>query len=377
MKIIIKIIIFITAFLFFVFSSGALEDDFGQSELIDALPDSAREMLEDSDITPDNAGALSLTPFSVIKSMWDIFMDELTRPLRMLAALTGVILLCAVAETLRDSAGGSVSIAASGGQASDAFGIVGVLAGAGMMIIYISDIVARAAATLNAGGAFLLTFVPIFAGIMVITGQLTTATVFSMSLIMAGQVFMYITAVFLTPLTSVILGVSTAGAVSPDLKVDALSETVKKIVILTLGLLVTLFTGLLSLQSFISSSADTVAMKAARFTVSSSVPFVGGAVGDALSTVRGSVNLLRNSTGTFGIIAGIAIIAPTLISVFVHKIALSIAAAVSSVFGLLRLSALLKSGESVLSIIFALLFCFTLVVVISVGLMLFIWNGGV
>jgi len=372
MKIIIKIIILLMLFFSLVFSSGAHED-YGQDELIDALPDGAREMLRENDITPDNAGALRLTPFSVIRSMWDIFMDELTRPLRMLAALTGVILLCAAAETLRDSAGGSASV----GQTSDVFGIVGVLAGAGMMIIYISDIVARSAATLNAGGAFLLTFVPIFAGIMVITGQLTTATVFSMSLIMAGQVFMYITAVFLTPLASVILGVSTAGAVSPDLKVDALSETVKKIVIWTLGLLVTLFTGLLSLQSFISSSADTVAMKAARFTVSSSVPFVGGAVGDALSTVRGSVNLLRNSTGTFGIIAGITIIAPTLISVFAHKIALSIAAAVSSVFGLVRLSALLKSGESVLSIIFALLFCFTIIVVISVGLMLFIWNGGV
>jgi stage III sporulation protein AE len=375
MKRIFKIAAFIIIFFAFIFSSRAQDDDFGQNELLDALPEDVRGLLQENDITPDNAGALGLSPFAVIRGLWDILMGELTRPLRMLAALTGVILLCAVAETLRDGAGGGALAGAN--RASDTFGIVGVLAGAGLMVMYISDIVVRTAATLGTGGAFLLTFVPVFAGIMAISGQLTTASVFSASLIAAGQVFVYITSVVLAPLTSVILGVSAAGAISPDLKIDALAETIKKIIVWTLGLLVTVFTGLLSLQSFISSSADTVAMKAMRFTVSSSVPFVGGAVGDALAAVRGSVNLLRNSTGTFGIIAGLAIIVPTLVSVFCHKLALGIAAAVAGVFGLPRLSALLKSGESVMGIVFALLFCFALIVVISVGLMLLIWNGGV
>ncbi|MDR2560040.1 MAG: stage III sporulation protein AE [Oscillospiraceae bacterium] len=351
-----------------------IEENFGQYELIDALTEEARHFLQESEITPDNAGALGLSPFSVIRGTWDILMHELTRPLRMLAALTGVILLCAVVETLRDGADSGKT--GNTGRASDAFGIVGVLAGAGLMIMYISDIIIRAAAALHSGGIFLLTFVPVFAGIMAISGQLTTASVFSVSVITAGQVFTYITSMVLTPLASCILGVSAAGAVTPGLKIEALAQTVQKAVIWTLGLLVAVFTGLLSLQSFVSTSADSVALRAAKFTVSSSVPFVGGAVSDALSAVRGSVNVLRNSTGTFGIIAGIAIIAPALISVFVHKLALSLAAAISAVFGLTQLSSLLKSGESVMSIIFALLFCFVLIVVISVGLMLMIWNGG-
>jgi stage III sporulation protein AE len=350
-----------------------MEENYGQAELISALTEEAQIFMQENAITPDNAGALSLSPFTVIRGMWDILMLELTRPLRMLAALTGVILLCAVVETLRDSSESGKAT----GKASDAFGIVGVLAGAGLMIMYVSDIILRAAAALHSGGVFLLTFVPVFAGVMAIAGQLTTASVFAVSVITAGQVFTYITSMFLTPLASVILGVSAAGALTPDLKIDALAQTVQKIIIWTLGLLVAIFTGLLSLQSFMSTSADTVALRAAKFTVSNSVPFVGSAVGDALSAVRGSMNVLRNSTGTFGIIAGIAIIAPTLISVFVHKLALSVAAAVSTVFGLPQLSSLLKSGESVMGIIFALLFCFTLIVVISVGLMLLIWNGGV
>jgi len=343
-------------------------ENMGQDQLINALPEGTRNILYSNDITPDNAGALELSPFTVIRGLWNLFMQELTSPLRMLAALTGVILLCAAAETLRDGAGSN--------KASDTFGLVGVLAGAGLMIVYVSECVAKAAATLNAGATFLLVFVPVFAGIMVVCGQLTTASVFSATLVAAGQVFMYITSAVLTPLASCILGVSAAGAVNPDLKIDSLSKTAAKVVSWTLALLVTVFTGLLSLQSFISTSADTVAMRAVKFTVSTTVPIVGGAVTDALAAVRGSLNLLRGSTGTFGIIAGLTIIAPTMISVFCHKIALGLAAAISDIFGLNALSALLRSGENVVGIIFAMLFCFTLILVISVALMLLMWNGG-
>ncbi|MCL2693942.1 MAG: stage III sporulation protein AE, partial [Oscillospiraceae bacterium] len=329
-----RVLIFIFLFFLFTLNSRAYEN-FGQDELMNALPGDVQGILHESQITPDNAGALGITPFSVLVSVFGVFADEVTKPLRMLAALVGVILLCAVAETLRDGAGG---------KGSDVFGVVGVLAGAGLMITYISDCAARAVETLNTGSVFLLTFVPIFAGIMAVCGQLTTASVFSASIVAAGQIFTYITTMLLAPLTSCILGVSTAGAVNPDLRIDRLAETVKKIVVWLLGLLVTVFVGLLSLQSFISTSADTVALRAMKFTVSSSVPFVGGAVSDALATVRGSLNLLRGSTGTFGIIAGLAILVPPLISVFCHKIALSIAAAVCDIFGVNRLSALLKSG---------------------------------
>ncbi|MCL1823158.1 MAG: stage III sporulation protein AE [Oscillospiraceae bacterium] len=366
--------LFIILFYMFAVNAGAEEpaNNYGQDDLIRTLPEDVREALDEKDITPDNAGALSITPFTVLKGTWNVFTEEFGKPLKMLASLVGVILLCAVVEVLRDGSGANGTSSSAG----DTFGIVGVLAGAGMMCLYISDCVIRSVQTLNAGSVFLFTFVPIFAGIMAIAGQLTTASVFAAVLVGAGQVFAYITTAFLAPLASCILGVSVAGAVNPDLKIERLAETVKKIVIWALGLLITVFVGLLSLQSFLSTAADTVALRAVKFTVSSTVPIVGGAVGDALSAVRGSINILRGSTGTFGIIAGIAIIAPTLISAFCYKIALGIAAAVCDIFGISRLSALLKSGENVVTIIFAMLFCFTLLLVVSVGLMLFIWNGG-
>lgn len=342
--------------------------DYGQSQIIDALPDDLRDKLEESDITPDNSGALALSVEDVFGFIWDSFNKEITKPLTMLISLVGVVLLCAVIEALRDSTGSSTAI--------KTFNVVGVLAGAGMMCVYISECVVRTSSTLKAGGTFLVTFIPVFAGIMAVCGQLTTAPVFNSIIIIAAQVFSHIMILVLMPLSSCILGVSAAGAVNPDLKVERIAELVKKIVIWILGILVTVFVGMLSLQSFVTNAADTVAMKATKFAVSNAVPIVGGAISDALMTVKGSLGLLRSSTGTFGIIAGLGILLPAVISVVCYKIALGIAGAISDLFGISQLTSLLKSGENVVTIILAMLSCFALLAVISIALMLVMGLGG-
>lgn len=356
------------AVIFMAMPVRAEEYDYGQDELLHALPGEVADELAESGITPDNSGALGLSVGGVLDWLWQLFREEVTAPLRMLAALCGVALLCAVTEALRDSSGSS--------QAVNAFGIVGVLAGAGMMCAYVTQCVVRTGETLQAGGAFLLTFVPVFAGIMAVTGQLSTATAFNAVVLVASQVFSQLMITVLMPMTSSILGISVAGAVNPDLNIERVAELVKKIIIWAMGLLITVFVGLLSIQSFVTSSADSLTMKATKFAVSSSVPIVGGAVSDALGTVKGSLGLLKSSTGTFGIVAAVALLVPNLLSVLCYKIALAAAAAVSELFGVKPLAALARSGESVMTIIFAMLFSFALLAVVSVALMLFIGTGG-
>ena len=65
----------------------------------------------------------------------------------------------------------------------------------------------------------------------------------------------------------------------------------------------TIFTGILSVQSIVGASADSVAVKAAKYVLSNSIPLVGSAASDAYSTVRGSILLLKNGVGGIGIAA--------------------------------------------------------------------------
>jgi stage III sporulation protein AE len=338
------------------------EYDYGQDIIQEALPDQAQSILEQNDITVDNYGVLQLTPIGVLNQLWDTFQQEVTKPLKMLLGLLGVVLLCALAETFRDSSGSS--------QAGRTFDMVAILAGTGMMSGYITQAVLSAKDTLVGGGQFLLAYIPTYAGILAVNGQVTSATVFHSVLIIAAQLFTQITVVVLVPLSGCILGLSIAGAVNPELKIQRVSEGLSKIVIWTLGLLMTVFVGLLSVQNFVTSAADSVTMKAAKFAVSSAVPFVGGAVSDALSTVKGGMSLLKNGVGTFGIVACAAIILPTLLSVLCYRIALMLGGMISDLFGVSRLSAILKSGENIMSIVLAMLCAFFLMITISTMLVL-------
>ena len=77
------------------------------------------------------------------------------------------------------------------------------------------------------------------------------------------------------PVSMSILGISLAGSVCGELKLETLAQAVKKTVIWILGLIMTVFVALLAMQSFITVPSDNVGIKAARFTVSNGVPFIG------------------------------------------------------------------------------------------------------
>lgn len=354
-----------------VIFSGAVfaeeESDYGKEIVESALPDEVSEDLAEIGVEYDNNGVLSLTPTQVIQQIIDIFLEQINKPLKLLGMLMGVIILASAVEALRDSTGSSSAVST--------FQIVAVLAGAGMLCGYIADCISEAGTALTALSTFLMTFTPAFAGIVAVNGQTTTAVAFNATIIVAVQIFTQLATSVIMPLCGSMLGLSIAGAINPDLKINRIAEMIKKVVTWTLGILTTIFTGLLSVQSFITSSADSVTMKMAKFTVSGTVPIIGGAVSDALSTVKGSLGLIKSSVGTFGIIAGCSIMLPVLISVVSFKLVLSIAAAVGELFGATQLSALLKSAESVLSIIVALIVCLMLIAIISTGLILAIGTG--
>ena len=66
---------------------------------------------------------------------------------------------------------------------------------------------------------------------------------------------------------------------------NGLCELIAKAVKWILGFCMTLFTGLLTVHSLVTASADSAASRAVKFAVSSFVPVVGGALGEALRTV--------------------------------------------------------------------------------------------
>lgn len=342
------------------------ELDYGRAALEEAVPPEAAEILEAENIDPDNGGAGGLSLENALGYLGSLLLEQAAAPLRMLISLCGIILLCGLSASVSDN---------SSDRLSGLFTTVGVLAGAGMTVAAISEILSRTLELLSTASVFITTFIPIFAGILSVMGRTATASAVNTVTLAATQLFSQLAVNFLAPLCGAIMGLSITGAIHPQLNLSRLGELIKKIVVWGLSLLMTVFMSILSVQTFVSSSADSVIIRTAKFAVSSGVPIIGGTISDAVGTIHGSLALIKSSVGTYGLVAAAVIILPTLINVVCYRLSVTAAEAVSDVFGVKELSALLKSCGAVMSIIIAVIVCFLLLNTIAAVIMLSMADG--
>ena len=76
---------------------------------------------------------------------------------------------------------------------------------------------------------------------------------------------------------------------------------------------VTAFTGVLSVQTAVNAQVDAAAGKAAKLALTTGVPIVGGALGDAVTAIQNSVHIVKSGVGAFGILAALCLFAPAMI----------------------------------------------------------------
>ena len=314
------------------------------------IPPELEKSLSDAGITPQSIDSEALSVDKVISNVTGMLWESIKSPLKLLISLISVTLLCSIANVFADNTSGNLKTV---------FSLVSVLACSTITVSAASDSLTAASKTLESGSVFLASFIPAFAGILATSGHVSSAAMFN------------------TVVSMSILGISLAGSVCGELKLETLAQAVKKTVIWILGLIMTVFVALLAMQSFITVPSDNVGIKAARFTVSNGVPFIGGAVSDSLSVMYGGIGIIRNNFGVFGIITGGVLILPSIISVLCYKLAFSLAASFSDLFGISQLTGLMKCAEGVSSIITAMLVSFLLMAVISISLMIFMAGGAV
>lgn len=339
--------------------------DYDTGRISEALPDSAREILDGAEITPENSGALGLTFGGVLSEILNLFKLQIGEPLKLLCSLCGVVLLCVLAESVSQA-----GQAGQSGQLKGVFSVVGVLSCAGITAAAVGAVLDETLAALSAAANFSLVFIPAFTGLAAALGHVTTAAAVNSAVLAATQLFSQLSVNFLAPMCGTILGISAAGAANPQMKLDKLGEMVKKFVVWGITLIMTVFMSVLSTQTLVASSADNAAIKAAKFVVSQGVPFVGGTISDSVNMFSGGLEAMRGSVGTYGIIAAAAIILPVLVNLVCYRLALFFAESAAEIFGLKEMAALFKSCCSVMTIILAVTVCFLLLNTLAVFLML-------
>ncbi|MCQ2490869.1 MAG: stage III sporulation protein AE [Ruminococcus sp.] len=331
----------------------ASEPDDVYGELSDRLD----EAFDEYDIGIGYGSIADLSFGELCSLVKDRLLARLSAPLRMLSA---ILLIIAVSSVLRTSAGGTL-----GGTSGTTFDMICVLSASSATAPQLIDVYSSAVGEIELCSGFIVVFVPVFTAVSAMCGRLTSAGVYHLLILAASEMITQLSESFLMPVLGVTAALSVMGSVFSDSSLETVAGLLKKVSVFGITLVMTLFTGFVTLRCSIAGKADGAASKTARMLISGMVPVVGGAVSDAYSTVRGSFELIGSTIGAAGVIGIVLLMLPSILELFAYRGVMLIGAAAADMFSVPSVSKLLKSFDSGLSIAQCVLICYSLMFIIS------------
>lgn len=165
-----------------------------------------------------------------------------------------------------------------------------------------SDIVSLVKETTSNLVGFINLLVPLLISLMLYTGSITTSTVIEPIILFSINFVGNIIQGIIIPLVLIFASLTIISKISSRVQIDKISKFMKSGIIWFLGIILTIFVGVISLEGTLSSSVDGITAKTAKSVVSSAVPVVGKILGDAVDTVLGCGLVLKNAIGLVGVI---------------------------------------------------------------------------
>lgn len=221
---------------------------------------------------------------------------------------------------------------------------------------------------------FMNLLVPILISLMLTTGSIVSSGIAETALLFAINIMGNLINNLIMPLILVATTLSIVSNFSDKVHVDRLSKFIKSAVIWILGIILTIFVCLLSIEGTLSQSVDGLTSKTAKAAVSSFIPVVGKVIGDSVDTVIGCANILKNAVGAIGLIVIFGIIAIPIIKVTIMWALIKILSALCEIIADEKIVKLFDAIGDSYKTLFGILISVSVMFIVGITLVLRITN---
>lgn len=194
---------------------------------------------------------------------------------------------------------------------------------------------------------------PVMEGLYLAGGNLTQKTVTTEAVMLAVTLVGNFSGKLLAPLTNLLYTLSCMGGVCPDVKISGFTGGLRKTIMRLWQFGTLLFSFLLSVQTILAKSADSLAAKTARFAIGSFIPVAGGVIAEAFSTLKEGISVLKNAAGIGGIVVLLLIMIPGILPLILYKCALSIAETAAEMLNLGEMRGMIADVHGITDMLFA------------------------
>ncbi len=210
---------------------------------------------------------------------------------------------------------------------------------------------------------------PLAAAITAASGHLTAAAVSHAALMLLFTLIQNVGSTLLLPLIRISYCLSIAGSVSKFVRTECIAKCIRKTFTVLLGFL-TLITGfVIGAQSILSRSADSFSLRTVKFALGNMIPLVGGAVSDALSTVTGSLSLIRSTAGALCVLVLLTLILPILLQLLLHRFVLIVCQGAAEMLGCEQEGKMLSEVHGVFGCILAVVALMSILFLFAITLL--------
>lgn len=250
-------------------------------------------------------------------------------------------------------------------QASTAVTVSGTVTIAAMMLQNTNTMIRCASETVKDICEYGKLLCPVMTSALAAQGGITTSAVLYTGTTIFITFLNYFVSGFMIPMIFVFLTFAIGHSAMGEEFLMKIADAIKHLLSWILKTLLIVFTTYVSITGVVSGTTDAAAVKAAKVTISSVVPVVGGILSDASESVLVSIGIMKNAAGIYGILAVIALCMEPFIRIGTQFLMLKLSAALCSIFGNKRITALVDDFSSAMGLLLAMVATGCILILIS------------
>jgi len=307
--------------------------------LLDTLPDALREDVSQLSFVPGesitNNRLFSLEYWKNI--LLGNLCDTFTTATGSLVTIVGMLLILGISRTISSSSPGF-------------FTLCGDLCMTLTLMTVLHKILLLIQTFLQQICTIMTAMVPVMSAISISAGEVTTASVHRIGLMLFITSLNQIQRWVFAPLGEALCSLCIISCVCTQVPLGGFIGSLRKLFTTLFSLMMLAYTFVYGMQTSLARSADSLGLRTMKFLLGSFIPIVGGTVADAFSAIREGLGYVRIMAGFGGIIILIYMVLPTALTICVYDMVLNCSHTAADVLGCGQSAKLLSETRSILHI---------------------------
>ena len=222
---------------------------------------------------------------------------------------------------------------------------------------------------------FMISFLPVFAGLSFASGEMITSTVYTGFFLVSIITVANFCINYIIPSLNLFLTIGITSSVTSVINLKPICDFYSKAIKTAMTASVSVLCFVLSLQTTITQGQDNLAIKTGKMLVTSAVPIIGSTLQGTIGSVYASMGILKSFCGLAGIAVIISLSLPFIIKLTIIWLLFCALNVLCEMFENETASKIIIVFKEIIAIILSMSVLFMILLLFSVSIMIKVFQG--